>query len=307
MASLPTQQTFAPKEYLEARANIDPMLDMRESLKTIAQTYQSPNTSYFGLSPENIEKSSSQTASYLKQYSNMIMDAKKTAADQQRAAFADAITAHNAYMSDKHQAFTEQMERARLALSQAANARAAAESAELSKIRAKQLELLEDKVKYGLTEDIYNVNGKDIKMSRNAAHEFGLALNSTNAKNINLNEELAKLDEVKASDSLKSLTKTLGSVLAVSEKFYKKFDDARENFEKNDITGKSFDTYEQYLVNIGFSQRDATILANSVNWYELMKESNTKVTSSQKSNDKNVDELVNFFKNNPDILKYWSN
>lgn len=102
---------YVPEEILQASRPVDPQVDVRTLLSALAGAWQAPQTSYFGLTPEDVQSSAGQQLQRQAQAMGMLQDAQKMAVAQEQQSFADALNA-------KKMQFTEQ----ELAMQQAMNA-----------------------------------------------------------------------------------------------------------------------------------------------------------------------------------------
>lgn len=106
---------IVPDRYLQARRPIEEQLDVRNLLAALGQNFQQPSTHYVGLKPEEITSDSQSTLNTLKAQQQMLQNAQEMGINQERAQFADALNAQQAWLREQE-----------LQLQKAAAARAAA-------------------------------------------------------------------------------------------------------------------------------------------------------------------------------------
>lgn len=229
-----------PQEYLTASRPVDPQLDMRRLLTALAGAVSTPQTSYAGLSAEQVSNSASNTRAHLENQLAALQNAQQAGVQQERASFQDAQTAHQTMLADKQM----QIALAQLQLQKAAAGRAAANEAmarqlhqaQLSK-NAMELELLGQKLKFA---------------SEHPEQVFG----KTPARPTQFEQKQNQLEQEASrfSPRVGAAVKMSGGVPKLREGETK----ARNDFFKNELNfGKEFDRLGNYYTPVwGFTADD---------------------------------------------------
>lgn len=170
MAAPFTMET--PPQYLMAQRPVEPQLDMRNLLTSLAGAYQAPQTSYFGLTPENVQSSAGQQLQRMAEMGGMIQQAQKMGVGQEQQQFADALNAHKMYLADRDQRMQEALNGLRMQQMKQAMGQSAASHA-LSMANAKmQNQLLQTPI---TLQGVMDANGEPITTTVGALKALGPA------------------------------------------------------------------------------------------------------------------------------------